>query len=175
MKSILRTAAAGVALASFGIASAASAQTTDSADVTAEILTALSVAVDATADTLNLGTIADGGIAANANLTVTPAGALVSCPALLICGGTIAAPTFHIDGLAAEVVDVSFVNATETLTSGGGDVLSVGSFTTDLVGNQATLDGAGEASFAVGGTLTVAPNQPAGVYDGSLSVSVAYN
>ena len=46
MKSILRTAAAGVAIASFGIASAASAATTDSATVTAEIVTALSVDVD---------------------------------------------------------------------------------------------------------------------------------
>src|SRR5690606_3940491 len=154
---------------------AASAATTDSADVSAEILTALSVAVDSTADTLNFGTIADGGIAANASLVVTPAGALVSCPALLICGGTTAAPTFHVDGLALDVVAVSFVNATETLTSTGADTLSVGAFTTNLTGNQLTLDNNGESSFAVGGTLTVAPNQPAGLYTGSVSVSVAYN
>ena len=52
MKAILRTAAAGVAIASFGIASAAAAATNDEAQVTAEILTALSVDVVAGDDTL---------------------------------------------------------------------------------------------------------------------------
>src|SRR5687767_6442073 len=108
--SMLRNAAAGVALATFGFASAASAAATDSADVQSEILTALSVTVNPTDDTLDFGTIADGGITGNVSLTVGTDGVLVACPANVICGGTTDAPEFLIEGLANEVVDVSFTN-----------------------------------------------------------------
>jgi hypothetical protein len=180
--SMLRNAAAGVALAALGFASAASAATTDSADVQAEILTALSVTVVAADDTLDFGTIADGGITANADLTVGTDGVLVACPTNLICGGTTDAPTFDIEGLATLLVDVSFQNSSETLSHptpalfpGMVTTLTAGTFTTSLTGNQATLDSAGEAQFTVGGTLTVAPNQAPGVYTGSVTVEVEYN
>ena len=179
MKAILRTAAAGVAISSFGIASAASAATTDSAEVTAEILTALSVDVDPLDDTLNFGTIADGGIAGPTDLVVGTDGALVACPANLVCGGTTDAPTFNITGLTGMTVDVSFVNATETLNHTGVppvgmlSTLQAGTFTNDLVGSSIVLDGTD--SFTVGGTLTVDTNQAPGVYVGSVSVSVVYN
>ena len=83
MKSILRTAAAGVAVASLGIASAASAAT-DSAQVEAEILTALSVTVDTNADTLNFGGISESGT--GGTVTVSPANAQ-TCSAGLSCDG----------------------------------------------------------------------------------------
>jgi hypothetical protein len=179
--SMLRNAAAGVALATFGLASAASAATTDSADVRAEILTSLSVDVDDNDDVLDFGTIADGGITGNVNLTVNTAGALVSCPANLICGGTTNAPTFDISGLSGQWVQVTFANATETLTNPDAALfptmvgtLQAGSFTTDLVANRVQLDADGE-DFFVGGTLTVAPNQSPGVYMGSVTVNVEYD
>jgi len=190
MSKILRIAATGVAMASLGVASAASAATTDSADVTAVILTALSVDVDATADTLNFGTIADGGIAANQTIVVDTTGTRGACPANLICGGTTAAPLFHVTGLAANVVDVSLVNSAETLSydtvaNGGAapvgfnSTMTVNNFQTDAlngaVTNQLVLDAAGDASFSVGGSLVVQPNMAAGVYSGTLTVSVAYN
>jgi spore coat protein U-like protein len=190
MSKILRIAAAGVAMASLGVASAATAATTDSADVTATILTALSVDVDATADTLNFGTIADGGIAANQTIVVGTDGVRGACPANLICGGTTAAPLFHVTGLAANVVDVSLVNSAETLSydtvaNGGAapvgfnSTMTVNNFQTDAVNgavtNQLLLDGAGDASFSVGGSLVVQPNMAAGIYTGTLTVSVAYN
>lgn len=180
--SMLRNAAAGVALATIGFASAASAATTDSADVQAEILTALSVSVVTADDTLDFGTIADGGITGNVNLTVGTDGALVACPTNIVCGGTTDAPTFDIKGLANKLVDVSFTNATETLSHPNPALypamvttLSAGTFTTSLTGNQATLSAAGLAQFTVGGTLTVAPNQAPGVYTGSVTVEVEYN
>ncbi|HYD24673.1 MAG TPA: DUF4402 domain-containing protein [Croceibacterium sp.] len=179
MKSILRSAVAGMAIASFGFASTASAATTDSADVTAEILSTLSVDIDLNADTLDFGTIADSGIAAPTAVTVASDGSLSSCGASLVCAGTTAAPTFNITGLTGALVGVSFVNPSETLTYGGvvptgmTGTMSVGTFTNNLVGNQITLDGTD--SFSVGGTLTVNPLQAPGVYNGTLSVSVAYN
>lgn len=190
MKSILRTAAAGIAVASFTIASAASAATSDSAEVTAEILTALSVQVDAAADTLNFGTIADGGIIANQNITVAPTGIRGACPTDLICGGSTAAPLFNVEGLGGSLVLVAFDNATETLSydavasgapapAGFATTMGVGTFITDVafnaVTNQLQLDGVGDGSFSVGGTLTVQPNMAPGIYTGTLTVSVVYN
>lgn len=186
MSKFLRIAAAGAVLASIGVASAAQAATTDSANATATILTALSVDVDATADTLDFGTIADGGISADANLTVSPAGAAGACPTNLICGGSTAAPLFHVSGLAAKSVQISFVNSTETLsydtTINGGaapggfvSAMTASSFTTNAASNAVLLSAGGLADFSVGGTLTVHPNMAPGVYTGTLTVSVAYN
>ncbi len=173
MKSILRTAAAGVALASFGIASAASAQTSASAGVDAEILAALTIVVDGADNRLNFGTLAIGNIGANANLVLAPGGTTLSgCSAQVICGGTPATPLFHVDGLAAEVVDLTLPGSV-TLSSGANS-LTVGALTSSL-GTSFALDASGEASFRLGGTLTVAPNQAPGVYLGTVNVSVAYN
>lgn len=178
MKSILRTAAAGVALASFGFASAASAQTTATANAEATILAPLSITVDVTANTLNFGTIAVGNIGApGSTATVALAatgGAVAGCDGVnLICAGTTTVPTFNIAGYETSVVNVTFDSATVTLT-GPGTPLTVGSFTTTLASNQATLVG-GAASFQVGGSLTVNAGQAAGTYTGTFPVSVAYD
>ncbi len=179
MKSILRTAAAGLALASFGVASAASAATSDEAQVTAEILTALSVDVRTGDDTLDFGTMADGGITAATDVTVNTAGNRVSCPALLQCGGTTNAPTFDITGLVGLPVNITVRNATESLNLPVGTAVPPGFAGSMTVKNftrsaaSITLDGTD--SFTVGGTLTVNPNQYPGVYSGTLTVDVAYN
>ena len=178
MKAILRNAVAGVAIASIGFASAASAATTDSADVTAEILTALSVDVVDADDTLDFGTVADGGINGPTNVTVGTNDNRTFCGTDLICGGTVNSPTFDVTGLAGYLVNISFPSASVTLTNPApgaldGDML-VNAFTTNAVGNQVTLT-AGVAQFRLGGTLVVDQNQAPGVYTGAVSVEVAYN
>lgn len=174
MSKILRYAAAGVAMASLGVASTATAATSDSADVTAEILTALSVAVDPTDNTLDFGQIAPGASAVN--IVVAPDGTLTGgCPTAVICAGATNAPSFDIVGNPGALVFVTFTNASESL-SNGTDTMTVSSFTTSLTGDQVTLDATtGEASFTVGGSLAVAASQAAGVYNGTLEVNVAYN
>jgi uncharacterized oligopeptide transporter (OPT) family protein len=168
MKAILRTAACGLAIASFGIASSASAATNDEAQVTATILTALSVDVVPGDDTLNFGTIADGGIVAATNITVDTAGARVgACPALLQCGvGGYNAPTFEITGLTGLPVNITVRNATESLNlpvgtvvpAGFASAMTVSAFTRST--NQITLSATpANNRFSVGGTLTVNPNQ----------------
>ena len=189
MKSILRgSLAAGVAIAGLGLAAPASAATTDSADVQAQILTALSVVAVTGDDVLDFGTIADGGISADQTIAVSAAGVRGTCPASLTCAGTITAPTFHVTGAKSKAVNISFVNATETLTYVGtapsgftSNTMSVGSFVTDAtnggVSNQLLLSATAGAQtdFHVGGTLTVHPDQAPGTYQGTLTVSVAYN
>jgi len=172
MSKILHYAAAGVAMASLGVASTANAATSDTADVTAEILTALSVAVDASDNTLDFGQIAPGATAAT--IVVAPDGTMTGgCPTQVICAGSTNAPSFDVVGNPNALVYVTFTNASETL-SNGTDSMTVDTFTTDGSG-QLTLDGAGEGSFTVGGSLGVAASQAAGTYTGTLEVNVAYN
>ena len=64
MKSVLRYTAAGVALATFGFASAASAAT-DDAQVTAQILSTLAVNDVVGDNILNFGTVLDAGLLAD--------------------------------------------------------------------------------------------------------------
>ena len=173
MSKLLRYTAAGVAVASLGLASTANAATSASADATAEILTALSVAVDAADNTLDFGTIAPGATAAN--VVVAPDGSLAGgCPSAVVCGGTPNAPTFDVVGATNAQVYITFTNASETLTSGT-DTMTVSSLTTSETSDQLTLDGTGNGSFTVGGSLAVAASQAAGVYSGTLEVNVAYN
>ncbi len=67
-----------------------------------------------------------------------------------------------------------------SITTGAGQVSNGAAtpvtmdFTTDARAAH-TLDAAGDASFSVGGTLTVLGGEPAGVYTGSYAVTVAYN
>ena len=172
MSKILRYAAAGMAMASLGVASTANAATSDTADVTAEILTALSVAVDPADNTLDFGQIAPGASAAT--IVVAPDGTMTGgCPTQVICAGSTNAPSFDIVGNPNALVYVTFTNASETL-SNGTDSMTVDTFTTDG-GGQLTLDGSGDGSFTVGGSLAVAASQAAGVYTGTLEVNVAYN
>ena len=172
MSKILRYAAAGMALASLGVASTANAATSDTADVTAEILTALSVAVDPADNTLDFGQIAPGASAAT--IVVAPDGTMTGgCPTQVICAGSTTAPSFDVVGNPNALVYVTFTNASETL-SNGTDSMTVDTFTTDG-GGQLTLDGSGDGSFTVGGSLAVAASQAAGVYTGTLEVNVAYN
>lgn len=172
MSKLLRYAAVGAAVASFGIASGAQAATQDSANVTATILNALSVAVDPSANTLDFATIAPGASAVS--VSIAPDGTR-TCPVGVVCSGTPAVPTFNITGAANATVQIGFVNSSETLSDGSGNTMTASSFLTNQPSDVATLDGTGAASFTVGGSLAVGASQAAGSYSGTLTVDVAYN
>jgi len=169
MTSILRNAAVGVAFASLGDASAASAAT-DQATVNAQILEALTVTVNAGANALNFGAIAESGAGGTVTVAVNNT---QTCSAGLVCDGLTAVPTFDVQGVANKIVNVSFVNATEQLAGPGGATMQVGSFTSSA--SQLTLNGLGQNNFQVGGTLAVAAGQTPGVYTGNVTVAVVYN
>jgi len=177
MKTILRTTAAGLAIASLGIASAASAAT-DTASVTAEILSTLTVTAVSGDDVLDFGDIApQASLSTTSTVVVAPDGT-GTCGADLVCSGTTNAPTFDVTGLAGSQVAVSFPSGTATLTRAGAvpsgmtGTMSVGSFTSSA--NTLNLT-SGTGQFTMGGTLTVAANQAPGVYTGSVTVEVLYN
>ena len=93
----------------------------------------------------------------------------------MVCTGTANAPTFNIQGAVNSTVQVTFTNASETLSDGSGNNMTASSFLTSLPSDVATLDATGNASFTVGGSLAVAAGQAAVTYTGTLTVNVAYN
>ena len=176
MKNNLRISAAAAVALSLGMASSANAATTATADAQAEILSALAVVIDVTNDTLDFGSLADGGIVGSANVVLDPTGTISTCPATVLCAGVTAAPTFHVTGAAGNVVNITFPSATTTLTeSVSTDTMTVQSFTTGAPSNQITLSAAGTQDFTVGGTLVMTPGLSTGTYTGTFDVAVAYN
>jgi hypothetical protein len=165
MKSFLRYTAAGLALASVGFASNASAATAQ-ADAEAQVLAALTVTL--TGGELNFGNVAESG--SGGTVTVTTAG-VRSCTPGLLCSGAVAVPSFDISGAPNAPVLVSFALNTITLTGPGAATMSV-----DLVSslNAGALDGTGDADFTVGGDLDVAAAQAPGAYTGQIDVQVLY-
>ena len=168
MKTVLRTAVAGLALASFGISSAASAATA-TATAEADIIAALTVEVDDdnSRDVLDFGTIAESG--AGGTVTLAPGAASPNCGPGLVCAGPYNTPRFIITGVSGSPVAITFTDDTIDLTGPGAPMpvaltLSAGSMTLD-----------GTDTFEVGGTLTVGAGQVAGGYGGSLEVNVVYN
>ena len=176
MKSVLRLTAAGVALATIGFATNASAAD-GNATVTAEILSNLTITANASDSVLNFGSIsADPTLAANTTVVVAPDDGR-TCGSLLTCTGTAAAPSFTVTGLAGQTVAVSFPSASVQLDRGSvlGTMeryMDVDAFTTSA--SSLTLVG-GTAGFSIGGTLNVRPNQAPGIYTGSVTVRVEYN
>ena len=148
MKNVLRTAVASVAVASVAISAPAFAAT-ETVDARAEIIAALDIQLlDNTRDSLDFG-------------------------AGLVCNGPFETPLFTLDGEANAVVNLSITDTTIDLTDGTNTMavaLTLGS-------NSETLDGTGTATFEVGGTLTVAADQPVGVYNdqGDFVVVAVYN
>lgn len=166
MRNSLRLALVGtIAAASF--ATSAQAATSATGTATAEVLSTLTVTN--TAD-LQFGQIAantGGTVSVNADLSVASSGALIST-------GTRAPAAFDVTGAPNAMVIVTLPAAAVDLTrSGGTETMSLGGFNTDPNG-AFQLDGAGAASFAVGGTLTVGSGQVPGTYSGTFSVSVEY-
>lgn len=159
-----RIGAAGVALISaFAIAASAHAATA-AADATAQILDALSI--DNTAP-LNFGLI---GVNGAGTVTVDTAGD-ATCDANLVCAGTSSAAAFVVEGTPSTNVSVVLDGIVDL--SGAGDDLVLSALTSSA-GATLALDGSGEGSFTVGGTIAVAAGQAPGVYTGSFNATVEY-
>ncbi|MEO0882854.1 MAG: DUF4402 domain-containing protein, partial [Pseudomonadota bacterium] len=60
------------------------------------------------------------------------------------------------------------------IANAASDTMTVDSFAAASLDGSFALSGAGADAFNVGGTLTVAANQPAGEYTGTFIVSVEY-
>lgn len=166
MRNTLRIALVGAALSAVSFASSASAATSATASASAEVLSTLTLANNAP---LNFGQIAansGGSVSVKADSTVSSTGSLVST-------GTRAPAAFTVTGTPNTNVLVTLPVSATLTRAGGSETMTIGGFNTNP-GGAFQLSGTGSASFAVGGTLTVASAQVAGVYNGTFAVSVEY-
>lgn len=166
MRNTLRIAFVGAALSAVSFASAASAATSATASASAEVLSTLTLTADSA---LNFGQIAantGGTVTVNADSTTAFTGTLVST-------GTRAPAGFTVGGTPNANVVVTLPTSATLTRFGGTETMSIAGFNSNPpAGFQ--LNGTGSATFNVGGTLTVASGQVAGVYNGTFSVSVEY-
>lgn len=160
--------AAGVGSSS--IANAVEATATASGTVIAPI------AIAAAAN-LAFGSFAPG---AGGTVTVDTGGARAAVGPILVGAAPASAARFDITGQAGQTY--SIVHSGTTVLTNGAETMTLTKFS-DLDGvngtsgtaTAGTLDGAGAQSLFVGGTLTVAANQVAGVYTGTVIATVEYN
>lgn len=179
MTKIIRTGVAGIALfAAMGMTSAAHADDTAVADATAEVLQPLNLVLDNGA--LDFGSIVVDGAD---TLTLTPDNTMDCTNKQVVCVGTTSVPTFVVEGTANKEITINLPTTDVDLVVQGGSssvteqVLTLNNFTASTLINGApgvTLDGAGEATFTVGGTLNIGADQEAGIYEGQFNVDVEY-
>lgn len=133
---------------------------------TAEVVAPITL-VHVNGASLNFGTFTTGD--AGGTVVVDLAGAGTATGEVTLLGGsTEAADAFTVEGDANRAFTIATANGSVT---NGTDTMN---FTTSAA-TAGTLDAAGAAAFAVGGTLSVTGGQSAGTYTGSYNVTVAYN
>lgn len=164
MKKLLISAGA---LAALALSTPALAANTASADATVNIVSPLTLVNDTG---LNFGTIV--GPFAGEDVHVDATG-LRTCPATLTCSGnaSVSAASFTLTGTPDQGVALTIP---DSVTLNG----SVsGSLTVDLTGDKPadpTLDGAGSATFAIGGVLNIPNGTVDGVYSNTFDVTANY-
>lgn len=145
-------------------------QTAIAADVTgtatANVLAPLTITQ---ATQMDFGDVA-GDTASATTVVLTTAGATSSIDGAYT-GGSPAAGGFDVTGGDNLAYNIT-LPASTTLTDGGNS-MTVDNFNHDAGGAPA-LNGSGNASFNVGATLNLGAAQPAGVYNGTYTVTVDY-
>ena len=159
-KTILGAAVAVLASTSAAAQSSDSAQGTATATVVAPIQIAndggeLSFGVFVPSATLGSVSIATDGSRTGSNVS-------------LATGGVVSADAFTVTGTGDRLFSIT--SAATTVASNGNTM----ALTIDAP-TSATLTAAGTYALNVGGTLTVGANQPAGDYQGTYTMTVAYN
>jgi hypothetical protein len=122
--------------------------------------------------------IAFGAFAAGAggSVVIAPAGSRSATGSVVpISSNTGAAAQFTVSGDPEFTYSITLpADGTVTLSDGAGHSMNVNSFTSSpLMTGQ--LSSAGSQQLAVGATLNVGGNQPAGGYSGSFAVTVDYD
>ena len=179
MTKTIRFGAAGIAMfAAMGMSSVAHADTA-TADATAEVLDAL---------VLNNNTGLDFGsmvVSGAGTVTIESDGSLDCTAADIVCSGTTSVAGFSVEGTASKAVTINLPGASVdllhpdfSLATAAQHTIELGSFTSSengTSGPEVTLDGTGNASFDVGGTITLDGTEAAGVFEGTFDVSVDYS
>ena len=176
MTKMIRFGAAGVALfAAMGMSNAAYAQDTAQATATAEVLDSLTLTNDTG---LDFGTMVVDGAGV---VSLAADGTLTCDSADIVCSGTSAVAAFSVTGTASKAVTINLPTGAVDLQTTGWSAGDPDPYQIELNGfvdsdsGEVTLDGAGDGSFTVGGTITFDGSEVAGVYSATFDVSVEYS
>lgn len=177
MTKTIRFGAAGIALfAAMGMSNAAFAQDTANATATAEVLDALTLN---NSTGLDFGTMVVDGAG---TVSLAADGTLDCAAADIVCSGTSAVAAFDVTGTANKAVTINLPTAAIdlnhpdlTAASTGEHTIELDAFVSSGTGNEITLDGSGDGSFTVGGSIEFDGSEVAGIYTGSFDVSVEYS
>ncbi len=180
MNKTIRFSAASIAMfAAIGMGSVAHADTA-TADATAEILDALVLNNDG--GSLDFGTmvVSGGGV-----VTLAADGTLTCSDPDIVCSGTTGVAGFSVEGTANKAVTINLPTGSVELrhpsytpATSAQHAIELSTFTSSEnggTGPEVTLDGAGDATFDVGGTITLDGSEEAGQFDGTFDVSVEYS
>lgn len=163
-KIVLAAFAAAVAVP---VAAAPGDTATTQGEATAEIVAPISIVHDTDAS-LNFGMIVAGTLGGTVDVDTSGVGT-ESADLVFALGSTTSADSFTVSGDPDRAFSIVLGNG--TVDSGANSM----NFTTAADSLSASLNGTGSFQFAVGGTLTVGANQPAGVYSGQYDVTVTYD
>ena len=157
-----------VALSALLLPALARAQATDTGDIS---VTIQNQAITLTNDTtLAFGTILPFGRPGTA--VVPSSGAESGSNVFISVPGDSAG--WSVTGVPNSPYAITLPSSPAVVTSGTNS-MNVDTFTRTGGTGQVFLDAAGKSAFKVGATLHVGANQPAGVYTGTYTVTVAYN
>lgn len=157
-----------VALSALLLPAMARAQASDTGDIS---VTIQNQAITLTNDTtLAFGTILPFGRPGTA--VVPPSGPESGSNVFISVPGSSAA--WSVTGVPNAPYAITLPSSAVVVSSGSNS-MNVDTFTRTGGSSQIFLDAAGNSSFNVGATLHVGANQPAGVYTGTYTVTVAYN
>lgn len=142
--------------------------------VRADFTTAISISK---VKDLNFGNAIMSGVAGT--VVLAPAGGRSATGGVTLASGGLVQPaTFTVSGDANATYSISSFPSSITLNGPGGATLIVSPVTSVPSAASAgtgLLDGTGQQTLAVGGTLNVGANQTPGGYSGTFSVTVVYN
>ncbi|MFM7531309.1 MAG: DUF4402 domain-containing protein [Rubrivivax sp.] len=161
----------GLGLTFIGAPALAQSSANGSVNSSASVVRILSVS---STSELSFGTFAAGSTAgtvvmsASGNRSATGGVTLVST-----AGGS--QGTVNLTGTPSTSYTVSFPGSVTLTATSGSATMNLGSFTSSITGGSGSLNTAGSGSFGIGGTLSVAANQPIAVYAGSFTVTLSYN
>lgn len=164
-------AVAVLVLAGFGMPAYAQNSTQGTVNASANVVRILSVT--STSD-LSFGSFAPGPT--SGTVVMTAVGNRTATGGVTLVNASAGAQaTVNLAGTPSTSYAVTLPSSVTLTAASGGATMTLGSFTTTLTGGAGSLNTAGTGSFGVGGTLTVAANQPISVYTGSFPVTLTYN
>lgn len=152
---------------------AQTASASASASAKATIITPIAITHEGKPD-LNFGNIVAG--TATGTVTVDTEGNRTSSTGITLPNATpgdFHAAEFTVTGLANATYAITLPDDNTVTISGPGEDMTVTGFTSNPDGTGVLAGGT--QTLSVGATLNVGANQPAGTYEGSFSVTVAYN